>query len=448
MIRMKCPTCARAIGIDEAYVGKLALCPNCHGTFTVPVPAQLLDELAAPPVPSSVPLAPLPAGTQSPGESLLPDGPIPLAPEPGSPRPLFADTGDDAWSHSEPHRKPPGPEERASTATTPSSPAGAASGDWEIRDWKFLTLDDATAAPPAPAPAAGAPLPLLPDLPELSASPDLQPEAVEPLLLEPEPLAEALAPLTLEPVEPLVAEVIREPAAHLVAEPVFDDDGPVLLQEVVPITIVPPEAVTPSYGMLPPRLPPPLPTQPPPKSPSDPTWESDEDRFQRQARERDPSRPRKQRRSYGAVTLVPGLDDFYLGLLVLGAVWLTLAVLVIVAPRFCMVPIIVGGLVWVSATFWLNVCVQEADPYWKILFFTPIVTTPLSIIFQTRAVFVLGFVITQLWAAFFAVYFRDRALRAFLVTCLAMLISGMGWAAMPRGEPEPLDHQAPFVGGR
>src|SRR5207249_810990 len=65
MIRMKCPTCARAIGIDEAYVGKLALCPGCHTTFTVPAPAVLLDETAhplVPPVPavslSALPLSP------------------------------------------------------------------------------------------------------------------------------------------------------------------------------------------------------------------------------------------------------------------------------------------------------------------------------------------------------------------------------------------------------
>jgi TM2 domain-containing membrane protein YozV len=165
-------------------------------------------------------------------------------------------------------------------------------------------------------------------------------------------------------------------------------------------------------------------------------WGEDVNRVDARTRERDPSRPRKKRRVYGAVSLIPGLDDFYLGLIVLGVIWLVLAVMLILSPRFCMVAIIIGGVIWACATFWLNVCVQEADPYWKIPFFTPFATTPLSIVWGQPGLFVLGFIITQLWAAFFAMYFRDRALRAFVVTCLAMLISGMGWAAMPRTTAE------------
>ena len=87
MIRMKCPTCARTIGIAETYVGKLALCPGCHGTFTVPAPAVLLEESAhplTPPVPavalSAMPLSPpVTPPAPAPGGQLLPDGLISLA---------------------------------------------------------------------------------------------------------------------------------------------------------------------------------------------------------------------------------------------------------------------------------------------------------------------------------------------------------------------------------
>src|SRR5262245_5117699 len=84
MIRLKCPTCARGLGIDECHAGKLALCPGCNHTFTVPVPAVVLEE--PPPAPHPPTLDPLPPQAGIPPddhEPLLPEGPIGLAPEDG-----------------------------------------------------------------------------------------------------------------------------------------------------------------------------------------------------------------------------------------------------------------------------------------------------------------------------------------------------------------------------
>jgi hypothetical protein len=192
---------------------------------------------------------------------------------------------------------------------------------------------------------------------------------------------------------------------------------------LVAVGIVPPEAVTPSYDLVPSSLPPPLPAGPAPLPPlaPEPVWGRDENHFDRRKTERDPARPRKPRRTYGAVSLIPGLDDFYLGLIVLGVFWALLAVLVIVSPRLCWLAMASGLLLWVGATFWLRLCVEEADPIWKWLVLIPF------------------------FAAFFAIYHRDRALRAFLVSLAGLLMSGMGWAAMPRSSAEPMDNRPPFV---
>ena len=485
MIRMKCPTCARTIGIDEAYVGKPALCPGCHGMFIVPVPAVLLDETPAPLAPyitppplSSPPLEPLVTVTNPavdpPASPLLPDGPIPLAPDTASRSHLSAAGSDlaglggdweiggkvDDWARSEPRLRPltaegpppvppspPPPVEQP--ATMELSPAGA-----EVRDWQFLTLDAAAATTPQAA------------VEEPQADVAKPQAAVE----GPQKTAEEWLPLPLEPLEEEAHEpLLLEPSGPLVAEPVLNHDGPVhlpvrmepipLVPEsgpsqipeglVTPVGIVPPGVVTPAYDLLPPSMPPPLIGErpAPPRPEAEPTWGVDENNFDPRRNERDPYRPRKKRREYGFVSLIPGVDDFYLSLIVLAVTWLLLGALVMIAPRFCMIPIIVGGTIWVCATFWLNVCVREADPFWKVPFFAPVVLVPFSYIFGKPVLFALGMTIAQLWAAFFAIYFRDRALRAFLVTCLALLISGMGWAAMPRRAPaeDNLDNRPPFV---
>jgi hypothetical protein len=477
MIRMKCPTCARAIGIDEAYVGKLALCPGCHTTFTVPAPAVLLDETAhpltrpAPAVPlSALPLPPLtPAAdppAHSPGGPLLPDGPIPLAADPVPSLTTGADRGFDDWARSEPRLRPLAPPGELPVSPSPPSlsaeshgftaaaPAAASvdllpsekSGEpelppagEEIKDWNFLALDAPSPAPSAPAAPAADDLPLLLDPAPPSGPPPLPAAETETLLplLEPEPAEEEL--ILLEPAAPLVAEPVREPAAPLMAEPVLEHDGPVHLPArveaiplaaepalaevpetaVVPLGIVPPEVVTRSYDLLPP----PLLAEPVPEPPPEPepAWGRDENNFDRRRVERDPFHPRKPRRTYGVVSLIPGLDDFYLGLIVLGVFWSLLAALVILSPKTCWVAMVSGFFLWVGATFWLRQCVEEADPIWQWLVFIPLL------------------------AAFFALYHRDRALRAFLVSVAGLLISAMGWAAMPRTSSEQPPNPPPFV---
>src|SRR5262245_6340928 len=46
MIRLKCPSCACVLGLDEAQVGQSAFCPSCGLVFTVPPPAVLLEPTA------------------------------------------------------------------------------------------------------------------------------------------------------------------------------------------------------------------------------------------------------------------------------------------------------------------------------------------------------------------------------------------------------------------
>jgi hypothetical protein len=506
MIRLKCPTCARTIGIDEAHVGKPALCPVCGSMFTVPAPAVLLDEapaslsLAPPPLspaspavnnPRLPPLETFANPTAPPAGPLLPDDLIPLTHDPAHSRKSWAMPGEDfgpglaresdAWERSDAHLRLPVPEQPLPRLPpAPSAPGQPAVAEpdlpppgEEVKDWNFLTLDDAAPAPAAPpetAPAAKPPpaLPPLPPLPppdqpeeeDLILLPLEEPAASEPILL---PLADAPAP----PPPPRDRELVGaeallplhpEPVGPLVAEPVLDDETPavlpaavepmpvpatgvvlpVLVETVVVPTAAPPAGAPLNYGLNPP----PLVAEPVARPPEELDWGEDVNRVDPRAVDRDPSRPRKKRRVYGAVSLIPGLDDFYLGLIVLGVIWLLLAILMIASPRLCLVPIIVGGLIWVCATFWLNVAVQEADPYMKIPFLTPVITTPLSFLIRQPGLFVAGIIFAQIWAAFFALYFRDRALRAFLVTCLGMLIAGMGWAAMPRG---PAEESAPQV---
>jgi hypothetical protein len=208
-------------------------------------------------------------------------------------------------------------------------------------------------------------------------------------------------------------------AIPLVAEPVLAEvPGP-----AAAVGIVPPEAVTPNYDLLPPNLPPPLLAEPVPAPvpEPEPAWERGQGRYDPRRADRDAYRPRKPRRTYGVVSLIPGLDDYYLGLIVLGVFWALLATLVILSPRAFWVAMVSGFFLWVGASFWLRTCVEEADPIWQWLVFLP----PL--------------------AAFFALYHRDRALRAFVVSVAGLLIVGMGWAARPRGSDEPAPNPPPFV---
>jgi hypothetical protein len=193
-----------------------------------------------------------------------------------------------------------------------------------------------------------------------------------------------------------------------------------MLVETVVVPVAAPASAAPAnYGVNPPALI----AEPVTASVAEPDWGEDVNRVDVRAIDRDPSRPRKRRRVYGAVSLIPGLDDFYLALIVLGAVWLVLGILLVVSPKFCWLAIISGFLIWVGATFWLRLAIEEADPVWKWLVFIPF------------------------FAAFFAIYHRDRALRAFLVSMAGLCIVGMGAAALRRNTPVQEPDPPPAVFG-
>src|SRR2546430_2100576 len=81
MIRIKCTSCARVLGIDDTFVGKPAFCPACGLVFTVPAPALLLEGLAARPTHVEAPQTPAAAhhAPKPTAEPRLPNEPIRLA---------------------------------------------------------------------------------------------------------------------------------------------------------------------------------------------------------------------------------------------------------------------------------------------------------------------------------------------------------------------------------
>jgi hypothetical protein len=505
MIRMKCPTCTRTVGIDEAYVGKLALCPGCHATFTVPAPAVLLEEPEAErepePEPEREPEPPPPPGPEPSAEILLPDGHIPLAPD---------GLDEEPWVLTDSHLQDVGAHGHAPDNSLASSldlgpapaggsapgglgllPPGSAPGPKlpppgeQVNNWGFLSLDEG----PAPGQSPGArapsdePLPLAPEpppaqkaeaplektadweLPSLPLPPE--PEEEEPFVpvldepagplkaelveddelegVNPEDIPEAtLAPAPAPPKQPPLpaAKPVAAPAAPavvipLVAEPVTVE--PVPVRPVTgepgkgqpgkeePITITAADVIR-MPGTPAPAAPRPKeddqgrpPTPPPPRSggaartPTAATtaWKPDEDGTERESpdHKQELRRPGRPKRTYGAVTLIPGVDDYYVamaGLAVLGGL---LGLLVYLWPDLSLVPIVLGGMFWVGATLWLRTALEEADPIWKWLVFIPFI------------------------AAFFAISYRDRALRAFIASVAGLLIAGMGWAAMAYAAP-------------
>src|SRR5262245_61274511 len=182
MIKLKCPSCARPLGIDEAYVGMQGLCPGCGATFTVPAPAVLLEE-KLPPAPGPPPF---------PSEPLLPEGPLGLV---ADTLPALASTQQatdplDPWAQTESRgRSAPATVVAAAEAPAasanpapapslildmdllplePSPPLPPQEGNRAMTDWRYLALEE-DQVPPAPPPppqaappaAAEGPVPLL-----------------------------------------------------------------------------------------------------------------------------------------------------------------------------------------------------------------------------------------------------------------------------------------------
>jgi hypothetical protein len=62
MLRVKCPQCAKVLGLEDDVAGKMAKCPSCNATFKVPAAAPAPRPKAAKPAKAD-PLANVPAGT-------------------------------------------------------------------------------------------------------------------------------------------------------------------------------------------------------------------------------------------------------------------------------------------------------------------------------------------------------------------------------------------------
>jgi hypothetical protein len=105
MLRMKCPHCGRFLGIDEIHVGALGLCPACCETFTIPVPAVLLDDSEPAPT-GNTQAKETPPDLQA--EEIIPGVPLPDDEDPGAGEPLPELTDKDVVSDTpSPEPEPP-----------------------------------------------------------------------------------------------------------------------------------------------------------------------------------------------------------------------------------------------------------------------------------------------------------------------------------------------------
>jgi hypothetical protein len=120
-----------------------------------------------------------------------------------------------------------------------------------------------------------------------------------------------------------------------------------------------------------------------------------------------PPRAKKRPGAYGPVSLLPGIEDAYLGLFVLGVIWLGLTAVAILAPAIAWFPLVVGALLWVGGGCWFQMDLSDADPFWRY-----------------------GFAFVPFFSVFYVVAHRDRAVRPFLVTVMGMLLTFTGWWAL------------------
>jgi hypothetical protein len=58
MIRFKCPSCQKAMGVDDSKAGALGMCPGCRATFRIPAPATVPPPVQAP-TPAPPPVVPM-----------------------------------------------------------------------------------------------------------------------------------------------------------------------------------------------------------------------------------------------------------------------------------------------------------------------------------------------------------------------------------------------------
>jgi len=346
MIRIKCTSCARALGIDESQIGKPSFCPACGLVFTVPAPAVLLEDSGAdgpgvkggavdsPRTPAVEHRAPAPAHASR--EPLLPEGPIALVGDGMSAAPNNKTSAPDRW---EPSRRAAAADAPVPLADAPLSPqqestptptAATASDDVS---WSFLSIEpespeielsivedlaaaaaagqaegltseaddvDVPQAPPAgfglvadAMPAEKAPAPPVPQAIPVSTA-----EAEQLLMAGPAPLAAPVASLAtpIPSSQPVVwAEPVPEATASATSAPVIEWD----------------EAAA---------RPMPFPAQ----------------------------RPKKSAAIPGAVSLIPGVDDFFPALGAVLLAWLITAIIVANSPRVAWLGVAIGILFWLG----------------------------------------------------------------------------------------------------
>src|SRR5262249_34066845 len=135
-------------------------------------------------------------------------------------------------------------------------------------------------------------------------------------------------------------------------------------------------------------------------------------------------RPKRKFRKGNFVSLIPGIEDYYVGLAALGVIWIVLALLVIFKPDFFWVPIGLGFFIWLCGAFWLKQSMEELDLLWRLaLPFIPFI------------------------AIAYAFAHPDRALRPVLVTIMGILIMCTGFTVVwskhkpadRPGEVQPVD---------
>jgi hypothetical protein len=446
MIRIRCASCDRPLGLDDSSVGKEAFCPACGFVFRVPAPAVLLDALATGPGEPSPPRSQTPAEKSTAAHStLLPEGPIPLVGD----RPDARGESElrDPWRLADPAES--GPNASSIPALTPTNnvPSSGASPASPAPDppsegvnWSFLSLE--------PAPAEDIELSIVEDLAAAGIPIDEAPLDV--------PADVPAPPATGVPPEPPDS---ASPPVHAPESEVTEvTDADVLPRALPEATPVSPEAAQEllQAGDVPLALPVPLavplhapagvvwaePVIEPPK-PAKPTIEWDE-----VPRAEDPSRlaellaPRSKRKpDPGAISLIPGWDDFYVGMLALAVLGLVLILVVSISPKLFWLPMAVGAIVWLCGNFWISLGLEDMGRILQgIVALLPFGTIPMFIFYDRGgAIFyeVLQLVLTLALAVQYIFADRLRMLRPVGLAMLGALLVIIGFIALGPTEPPP-----------
>jgi hypothetical protein len=439
MIHVKCPNCDKQLGIGDEHAGSLGMCPDCAVTFLIPGPAVLLFD-----IPTAVPIR-----VPEPGEPPVIVSPPPQPTPPPQPMPAPSVVASD-WSMVSlgPATAPPAPAPEPVAEKTPEAipvatpapvPAPAPIPSLELSDSEFPALDgpapvvteDLLIPMPEDSAAHGEPAQAIP-LPSLDLHLELTPGSPLdlPLGFAESPPEEALVlalPVTGNDLRPVAPE---EPVPALpvgwtgtagrewCGDRALEGTGSELVPreeapaEAVPVVVLPiPEESTP-YTVLPPvehnaaSLAVPVATLAESKRPryyddTDAGADPDQGRFSDVPR-------RKRRGKYeGMVSLIPGVDDRNLALVVLGVIWALMILLAVAVPWLGWVTILVGAFLYAMGLAWFRQEQRDAGFFWQVAFaFVPFLSV------------------------FFVLGSREKSLRPFLVLMAGILLIVAGGFAM------------------